>query len=68
MLERARWLLLTHTGRVVIGVVYVVASVISIVVYTVTHGIAYGLGQLALCSFGFFWIRWCIRRPRPATS
>jgi len=30
--------------------------------YTATHGIGYGLGQVALFTFGFFWIRWCIRR------
>ena len=62
MLDRFRWLLLTHSGRVVLATVYIVAAVISVVVYTVTHGLGYGLGQVALLSFGFFWIRWCIRR------
>jgi hypothetical protein len=62
VLERVRWLLLTHPGRVVLATVYIVAAVISIVVYTVTHGPLYGLGQLVLCSFGLLWIRWCIRR------
>jgi len=62
VLDRFRWLLLTHSGRVVLATVYIVAAVISVVVYTVTHGLGYGLGQVALLSFGFFWIRWCIRR------
>jgi len=69
MAERARWLLLTHTGRVVIATVYIVAAVISVVVYTITHGAGYGLGQIALFAFGFFWIRWCIRRwPERSTA
>ncbi len=62
MPERMRRLLLTHNGRVLLAVAYIVASVVSIVVYTITHGPFYGLGQLVLCSFGLLWIRWCIRR------
>jgi len=69
VVDRARWLLLTHNGRVVLATVYIVGAVISTAVYTVTHGLGYGLGQVALFTFGFFWIRWCIqRRAEPSTA
>ena len=69
MLERVRWLLLTHTGRVVMATVYIATAVISVVVYTIRYGAGYGLGQIALFAFGFFWIRWCIRRwPERSTT
>jgi hypothetical protein len=63
IVERLRWLLLTHQGRVTLAFVYCVASVITIVTYTILHGPLYGLGQLALTGFGLFWARWCLQRP-----
>ena len=65
VVDRLRWLLLTHRGRVVLGVIYSVLSVISIVVYTIRYSVIYGIGQLAVTSFGLLWTRWCIRRPSP---
>ena len=62
MADRARWLLLSHEGRIVLAVVYSIASVISIVTYTVMRSPLYGLGQVALTGFGLFWARWCLQR------
>lgn len=42
-------------------VMYVIASVISIVTYTVVRTPLYGAGQVALTGFGLFWARWCLR-------
>jgi hypothetical protein len=61
--ERARWLLLTHQGRITFAVVYSIAAVISIVTYTIMRSPLYGLGQLALTAFGLWWVNWCLRRP-----
>ncbi|MDQ1475399.1 MAG: hypothetical protein QOE62_628 [Actinomycetota bacterium] len=60
--ERARWLLVTHEGRVVLAVIYSIASLASIVVYTIVQSPLYGLGQLIVTGFGLFWARWCLRR------
>jgi hypothetical protein len=60
--ERARWLLLTREGRVVLAVVYAIASLASIVTYTIVRSPLYGLGQLVVTGFGLFWARWCLRR------
>jgi len=65
VVDRLRWLLLTHEGRVVLAVIYSVASVVSIVVYTIRYSPLYGLGQFVLTSFGLLWTRWCLRRPAP---
>jgi hypothetical protein len=62
MADRARALLLTHQGRLVLVVVYCIAAVISIVTYTVMRSPLYGLGQLGLTGFGLFWARWCLQR------
>ena len=62
MTDRARWLLLTHEGRIVVAVVYSIAATVSIVTYTIMRSPLYGLGQLALTSFGLLWARWCLRR------
>ncbi len=43
-------------------VVYSVAAVVSIVTYTIMRSPLYGLGQLALASFGLLWTRWSLRR------
>lgn len=42
-------------------VLYVIASVISIVTYTIVRKPLYGAGQLGLTGFGLFWARWCLR-------
>ena len=60
--DRARALLLTHEGRIVLAVVYSVAAVVSIVTYTVMRSPLYGAGQLVVTGFGLFWARWCLRR------
>jgi hypothetical protein len=60
--DRARWLLLTHQGRIVLAVVYSIAATISIVTYTIMRSPLYGLGQFAVTSFGLLWARWCLRR------
>ncbi|HEY5077538.1 MAG TPA: hypothetical protein VIJ48_08555 [Acidimicrobiia bacterium] len=62
MADRVRWLLYTHEGRIVLAVVYSVAAVVSIVTYTIMRSPLYGLGQLALTSFGLLWTRWSLRR------
>ena len=60
--DRARWLLYAPQGRVTLGVAYSIVSVISILTYTITHSVLYGVGQLALTGFGLFWARWCLHR------
>jgi hypothetical protein len=60
--SRLRWMLLTHEGRVVLAVIYSMASLASIVTYTIVRSQLYGLGQLILTGFGLFWARWCLRR------
>jgi hypothetical protein len=60
--DRFRWVLLTHEGRIALAVVYSVAAVVSIVTYAIVRSPLYGLGQLALTSFGLLWTRWSLRR------
>jgi hypothetical protein len=60
--DRARALLLTHEGRIVLAVVYSVAAVASIVTYTIMRSPLYGAGQLVVTGFGLLWARWCLRR------
>jgi hypothetical protein len=62
MFDRARWLLLTHEGRIALAVVYSIAATVSIVTYTIVRSPFYGLGQLVVTSFGLLWARWCLRR------
>ena len=62
MADRFRWVLLTHEGRIALAVVYSVAAVVSIVTYAIVRSPLYGLGQLALTSFGLLWTRWSLRR------
>jgi hypothetical protein len=62
VLDRARWLLLTHEGRITLAVIYSTLSVISISVYTITRSPLYGLGQLVITGFGLLWTRWCLQR------
>ena len=64
--DRARRLLLTHEGRVVLAVVYSIAAVASIVTYSITREPLYGFGQLLLTGFGLWWARWCLRRAASA--
>ena len=59
---RARRLLFTHPGRITLAVAYCIAAAGSIVTYTIVRTPLYGLGQLALTSFGLLWARWCLRR------
>jgi len=63
VVDRLRWLLLTHDGRVTIAVLYSFASITSAVTYAVIRGPIYGLGVLVLTGFGLFWSRWCMLRP-----
>jgi hypothetical protein len=60
--DRFRSVLLTHEGRIALAVVYSVAAVVSIVTYAIVRSPLYGLGQLALTSFGLLWTRWSLRR------
>ena len=60
--DRARRLLLTHQGHIVLAGVYAIAAAVSIVTYTIARSPLYGLGQLAVTSFGLFWARWCLQR------
>jgi hypothetical protein len=60
--DRARWLLLTHQGRIALAVVYSIAAAVSVVTYTIMRSPLYGLGQLVLTSFGLLWARWCLQR------
>jgi hypothetical protein len=60
--DGARWLLLTHPGRIALAIAYSIAAVASIVTYTVARSPLYGLGQLVLTAFGLLWARWCLRR------
>jgi hypothetical protein len=59
---RARWLLFTHPGRMILVGLYSIAAVISVVTYTIMRAPLYGLGQVAVTGFGLFWARWCLRR------
>ena len=61
MSYRARWLLFTHEGRIVLAVVYSILAVISIVTYTLMRSPLYGFGQLLLTGFGLGWARWALR-------
>jgi hypothetical protein len=60
--DRARWLLFAPQGRITLAVVYSIAAVISIVVYTIMRAPLYGAGQLVVTGFGLLWARWCLRR------
>ncbi len=60
--NRGRWLLFEPQGRITLAVLYSIASVISIVTYTIVRFPLYGAGQLGLTGFGLFWARWCLRR------
>ena len=62
MADRGRWLLLTHQGRITLAVAYSIASVASIITYTVMRSPLYGAGQLVLTGFGLWWTRWCLGR------
>ena len=62
MPDRARWLLLSHEGRIVLAVVYSIAATVSIVTYTIMRSPLYGLGQLVITGFGLLWTRWCLQR------
>ena len=62
MANGARWLLLTHEGRIALAVVYSIAATSSIVTYTIVRSPLYGVGQFAITSFGLLWARWCLRR------
>jgi hypothetical protein len=62
MTARARWLLLTHEGRVVLAIAYWAAGLASIVTYSVMRSPLYGLGQLVIIAFGYFWTQWCLSR------
>ena len=62
MEARARWLLLTHEGRVALAVVYSIAAATSIATYTVARSPGYGIGQFVLTGFGLVWARWALRR------
>ena len=62
MSDRARWLLLSHQGHIVLAVVYAIAAAVSIVTYTIMRSPLYGLGQLVLTSFGLLGARWCLQR------
>jgi hypothetical protein len=53
--------LLTRRGRVTLVVIYVVAAIISIAVYSVMRGLWYGLGQFVVLGLGLGWIIWCLR-------
>jgi Flp pilus assembly protein TadB len=63
--DRFRWFLLTHEGRRALAWLYVVAATVTVVVYWFWRSPLYGIGQAVMLGFGLFWIRWCIRRPRP---
>ncbi|HWS47580.1 MAG TPA: hypothetical protein VN636_17095 [Acidimicrobiia bacterium] len=65
MADRARWLLLTHQGRMVLVALYLTAGAVSVVTYAVMRGPLYALGQAAVLAFGLFWVRWCLQRPWP---
>ena len=62
MADRARWLLLTHQGRIALAVMYSITAAVSVVTYTIMRSPLYGLGQLVLTSFGLLWARWCLQR------
>jgi multisubunit Na+/H+ antiporter MnhB subunit len=58
----AQRLLLTHRGRIALVAVYVLAALVSIVVYSIVRSPGYGLGQLVVLGLGFAFIVWCVRR------
>lgn len=60
--DRARWLLFAPQGRITLAGLYVIASVVSIVTYTIARTPLYGVGQFVVTGFGLFWARWCLRR------
>ena len=62
MADRARWLLLTHEGRLALATIYCILSVLSIITYTIRYSLAYGAGQFVITAFGLSWARWCLRR------
>ena len=62
MADRARWLLLTHEGRLALATIYCILSVLSIITYTIRYSLAYGAGQFLITGFGLLWARWCLRR------
>ncbi len=62
-----RWLLLTREGRRALLGVYVVAALISLVVYTIRYDIGYALGLAVMFVVAPLWIWWCLR-PRSAPN
>jgi hypothetical protein len=60
--DRARWLLFAPQGRITLAMMYSIAAMISIVVYTIMRGPLYGAGQLVVTGLGLLWTRWCLRR------
>jgi hypothetical protein len=68
MADRARWLLLTHEGRLALATIYCILSVLSIITYTIQRSVAYGAGQFLLTAFGLLWTRWCLQRGATATD
>jgi hypothetical protein len=63
--DRFRWFLLTHQGRRVLALLYVLASAATVIVYWRWRFPLYAIGQAVVLTFGLLWVRWCIRRPRP---
>ncbi len=49
-------------GRVTLAALYSIASVISILTYSVMRSPLYGVGQLVVTGSGLLWARWCLRR------
>jgi hypothetical protein len=60
--EPGRRLLLTAEGRRQLLVAYLVAALVSIVIYGVTHSPGYAVGQAVVFVFAPLWARWCLRR------
>lgn len=60
----AERLLLTHGGRVAIGVAYAIAALVSVVVYAVVRDPVYAAGQAIMLSIGLLWANWALRRAR----
>lgn len=62
MIERARWLLLTHQGHVALFWIYAVVAATSVVVYAIARGPGYALLQAVLFTAAGLWMRFCLRR------
>jgi hypothetical protein len=62
--DRARWLLLTHEGRVVLLGIYAAAALASVVTYAIVRSPGYAVGQAVVFALAGALIVALVRRGR----